>query len=176
MILCIFDFKYGYPSATEKVGDSFLKLGEKNTIYMHAVEELDNRKGSEMKRRSRLSISRRHLREEVVKKSREGVFDRNPLLVIPHDLLCKGCGCSQKVTYLYYLRSGRFRLGKTEMVEVDRASLTITGLSRTVEKITPIIIRVRCKGCQTEISFSPVSLEYLLFIARKGEATEEIYI
>ena len=107
---------------------------------------------------------------------REAVFDRNSLLVVPHDLVCKECGCSQKITYLHYLKSGRFELGKTEMVEVDRAAPTITGLSRTIERITPIRIRVRCKRCQTEISFSPVSLEYLLFIARKEKATEEMYI
>jgi len=79
-------------------------------------------------------------------------------------------------TYLDYLKTGRFELGKTETVEADHSASPITGLSRTVERITPIIIRVACKRCGAETAYSPVSLEYLLFTARKQREPEHMYI
>jgi len=121
-------------------------------------------------------VSRRYYKVEVINKAKKGVFNGNPLLVASHWLLCKACGCVQKVIYLNYLKSGSFELGKTRAVEVAVAAPTILGLSLTRETITPIIIRVKCKRCQTEIMCSPVSLEYLLFIARKQQKLEYMYV
>ena len=82
----------------------------------------------------------------------------------------------QKITYLDHLKSGSFELGKTRAVEVTVAAPTISGLSRTIEKVTPIIIRVKCKRCENEISGSPISLEYLLFTAGKQQKSEYMYV
>lgn len=129
-----------------------------------------------MKKKLLPRTSRRHRRDEIIKKAKEGAFDRNPLLATPHDLVCKACGCTHRKTYLDYLKSGRFELGKTETVEVARSAPTISGLSRTAERITPIIIRVACKRCGADTAYSPISLEYLLFTVRKQWAPEHMYI
>ncbi len=115
-------------------------------------------------------------KREIVDKARKGVFNGNPLLATPHRLVCKACGCARKITYLSYLKSGRFRLGKTRVMEVVYAVPTITGLGRTMERATPIIIRVKCRKCRTEMSCSPVSLEYLLFTAAKEQKLEQMYV
>ncbi len=115
-------------------------------------------------------------KREIVDKARKGFFDGNPLLAAPHRLVCKACGCTRKITYLSYLKSGRFRLGKTRMMEVVYAAPTLTGLGGTMERATPIIIRVKCKKCRREMSCSPVSLEYLLFTAAKEHKLEQMYV
>ena len=115
-------------------------------------------------------------KEEIRAGAEEGVFDRNPLLTKPHEFMCKGCGCRQKIVYLDYLKSGRFELGKTEIVEVAHAAPTLTGLGRAFERMTPLFIRIKCKRCGTETSYSPISLEYLLFTIRKKERSENVYI
>lgn len=132
-----------------------------------------------MKRRSSRQgshVSQRDLKAEIVQKVREGVFDRNPLLATPHTVECKACGCLQRVTYLKYLRSGRFELGKTKMVEVAYAAPTLLGLSYTRESITPVLIQIRCGRCGTKISCCPASLEYLMFTARRQVGSEQVYI
>ena len=120
-------------------------------------------------------VSQRNLKVEIVQKVREGVFDRNPLLAIPHTVECKACGCRQKITYLNYLRSGKFELEKTETVEVAYAAPTLEGLNYAAESVTPILIQIKCKKCGTKISCCPASLEYLMFTARKV-GSEQIYI
>jgi hypothetical protein len=115
-------------------------------------------------------------KKEVVDKARKGFFNGNPLLATPHRLVCKACGCTRKVTYLSYLKSGRFRLGETRMMEVVYAVPTLTGLGRTTERVTPIVIRVKCRKCGSEVSCSPVSLEYLLFTAAKEQKLEQMYV
>ncbi len=62
------------------------------------------------------------------------------------------------------------------MVEVSYAAPTIFGLSHTMERITPIIMTIRCERCGTEISCSPVSLEYLLFTAMKQQKMKSMYV
>jgi len=129
-----------------------------------------------MKRKSRPSIFQRNSKEEIIKRAKKGVFDRNPLLAAPHELVCKVCGCARKITYLNYLKSGRFEFGETQMVEVSYAAPTIFGLSHAMERITPIIMRIRCKRCRTEMSCSPVSLEYLLFTTTKQQKMRNMYV
>ena len=111
-----------------------------------------------------------------INRARNGVFDRNPLLAASHQVVCKACGFTQKITYLEYLKAGRFELGKTRMIEVSYAAPTIFGLSHVVERITPITLTVRCERCGTEISFSPVSLEYLLFTATRQQKLRNMYV
>lgn len=122
--------------------------------------------------KSSLQLSKR----EVVDKARKGFFNGNPLLATPHRLVCKACGCTRKVTYLSYLKSGRFRLGETRMMEVVYAVPTLTGLGRTTERVTPIVIRVKCRKCGSEVSCSPVNLEYLLFTTAKEQKLEQMYV
>jgi len=118
----------------------------------------------------------RFSKEAIIDMARKGVFNRNPMLATSHEVACKACGCTQKITYLDRLKSGRFELGKTRVVEVAVASPTISGLLSITERITPIIIRVRCERCEAEISCTPVSLEYLLFTARKPQKLEYMYV
>jgi len=118
----------------------------------------------------------RFSKEGIVNMARRGVFDRNPLLATSHELVCKACGCTLRITYLERLKSGSFELGKTRMVEVAVAAPTISGLFSTTERITPIIMKVRCERCEAEISCTPVSLEYLLFTARKPQKLEYMYV
>jgi len=129
-----------------------------------------------MKRKSGPSILRHNPKDEIINRARKGVFDRNPLLAAPHELVCKACGCKRKITYLDHLKSGRFELGETQMVEVSYAAPTILGLSHAMERITPLIMTVRCERCGTEISCSPVSLEYLLFTTTKEEKMRNVYV
>ena len=129
-----------------------------------------------MKRNFVPSVLRRNPKDEIINRARKGAFDRNPLLASPHELVCKACGCKRKITYLDHLKSGRFELGETQMVEVSYAAPTILGLSHSTERITPITITIKCERCGTEISCSPVSLEYLLFTATKQEKMRNVYV
>ena len=129
-----------------------------------------------MKGKPSPSIFRRNPKEEIVNRARKGLFDRNPLLATSHQVICEACGCTQKITYLDYLKSGRFELGETQMIEVSYAAPTIFGLSHAVERITPILITIRCERCGTEISCSPVSLEYLLFTTTKQQKLKSMYV
>jgi len=113
---------------------------------------------------------------EIVDKARKGFFDGNPLLATPHRLVCKACGCTREVTYLSYVKSGRFKLGKTTVMEVAYSAPTLTGLGHSLERATPIIIRVKCRKCGSEMLCSPVSLEYLLFTAAKEQKLEQMYV
>ena len=131
---------------------------------------------SEMKKRPRSKTHPRVSKDVIITKARKRIYDRNPLLATPHQVVCTNCGCTQKVTYLGHLKNGRFELGKTEAIEVAHAAPTITGLSRAREMITPIIMRVKCLKCDAEISCSPVSLEYLLFTAERQQKTEHMYV
>ena len=129
-----------------------------------------------MKKKSSSSVFRRDIKEEVVNMARRGVFDGNPLLAIPHRVVCKACGFAQKITYLDYLKSGKSELGETWMIEASYAAPTVFGLSHAMEKRTPIIMMARCERCGTEISCSPVSLEYLLFTATKQQKLKNMYV
>jgi len=115
-------------------------------------------------------------KKEIVDKAKKGVFDGNPLLATSHALVCKTCGHKQKITYLSYLKSGQFELGKTKMVEIVHAAPTISGLRHAMERVTPIIIRIKCKRCGTEMSCSPVSIEYLLFTVAKEQKLDQMYV
>ncbi|MDH5663290.1 MAG: hypothetical protein OEY90_02380 [Candidatus Bathyarchaeota archaeon] len=129
-----------------------------------------------MKKKPSSNIFRRDPKEEIMNRARKGAFDRNPLLTTPHQVVCKACGFAQKITYLDYLKSGKFELGETRMIEVSYAAPTIFGLSHAMEKITPMIMTIRCERCGTEISCSPVSLEYLLFTATKQQKLKNMYV
>jgi len=129
-----------------------------------------------MERKFNPKALRHDPKEEIVDKAKKGVFNNNPLLATSHALVCKTCGHKQKITYLSYLKSGRFELGETRMIEVVHAAPTISGLGHAMEKITPIIIRIKCKRCGTEISCSPASIEYLLFTSAKEQKLNQMYI
>ncbi|MFQ6080360.1 MAG: hypothetical protein ACE5OW_01665 [Candidatus Bathyarchaeia archaeon] len=129
-----------------------------------------------MEKASKPRFPGRFSKKALLDMARKGIFNRNPMLAASHELVCKACGCTQKITYLDRLKSGRFELGETRVVEVAVAAPTISGLLSTRERITPIIMRVRCERCGAEIPCSPVSLEYLLFTARKPQKLEYMYV
>lgn len=129
-----------------------------------------------MKRKANPSILRHNPKKEIMNWAKKGVFDSNPLLATPHPAKCKACGFSEKITYLSYLKSGRFELGESQTIEVSYAAPTIVGLSYTVEKITPIIMTTRCDKCGSEIFCTPVSVEYLFFTATKQHKMENMYV
>jgi len=56
----------------------------------------------------------RFSKETIIDMARKGVFNRNPMLATSHEVACKACGCTQKITYLDRLKSGRFELGEDE--------------------------------------------------------------
>ena len=138
------------------------------TLRLYAMKRRSERRG--------LRVSQRDLKAEVVEKVREGVFDRNPLLAVPHVVECEGCGCLLKVVYLGFLRSGRFELGKTETVEVAYAAPTSLGLDYSSESVTPLLIRVRCGRCGGEVLCCPASVEYLLFTAGRRVKSDQVYV
>jgi len=129
-----------------------------------------------MKRKPSSNVFRRDPKEEIINRARKGVFDQNPLLATSHQIVCKVCGFAQKINYLDYLKSGKFELGETQMIEVSYAAPTIFGLSHAVERMTPIRMSIRCERCGTEISCSPVSLEYLLFTTTKQQKLKNMYV
>ena len=129
-----------------------------------------------MKRKHGTSNLRRNPKDEIINRAKKGVFDHNPLLATPHELVCRACGCKRKITYLDHLKSGKFEFGETQTIEVSHAAPTILGISHTMERITPLIITVKCERCGTEISYSPISLEYLLFTAKKQEKMKNMYV
>lgn len=116
------------------------------------------------------------LKAKIVKKSREGAFDRNPLLATLHQTVCDACGHIYEMVYLRYLKSGKFEIGNTQMVEVVYSSLAMPELERTTEKVTPILIKFKCDKCGTEIVCSPISLEYLMYTATKPPKLEPMYV
>jgi hypothetical protein len=129
-----------------------------------------------MKRERGSEKDRRVSKETIVAQAREGVYDGNPLLTAPHEVTCKDCGHAHQVTYLEHLKNGRFELGETQAIEVSLAAPTITGLGRATEMMTPVIFRIRCQKCGAEIVFSPVNLEYLLFMAKQYQQTGHMYV
>ncbi len=129
-----------------------------------------------MERKSDSKIFLHRSKKVIMDKARKGVFDDNPLLAAPHELVCKNCGCTRKITYLSHLKAGRFKLGKTRLMEIVYPAPTSTGLGHTMERTTPIMIRFKCRKCGSETSCSPVSLEYLLFTAAKEQQADQMYI
>ena len=121
-------------------------------------------------------ISQRELKTKITKKAREGAFDSNPLLATLHQAMCKACGGSHEVVYLRYLKSGKFEIGKTQMVEMVYTHHAIPALEHTTEKVTPIIFRFKCSKCGTETVCSPISLEYLMYTATKPPKVEVMYV
>lgn len=113
--------------------------------------------------------------EEVREKAQKGAFDRNPLLATTHEVICSDCKYRNRVIFLGYLKRGEFEVGETKMIEVTFASPTATGLGRALERATPIIIHIKCKKCGSIFSYSPMSLEYLLFTETRNESSG-IYI
>jgi hypothetical protein len=129
-----------------------------------------------MKKKTSPSVPQRDHKQETINRARKGGFNRNPLLATPHQVVCKACGFAQKIIYLDYIKSGKFVLGETRLIQVSYAAPTVFGLSHTIEKRTPIIMTVRCKRCGTEVSCSPGSLEYLLFTATKKQKLKNMYV
>ncbi len=114
-------------------------------------------------------------KEEIRRQAEAGVFDLNPLLATPHRVICRDCGYGNRVVFLEYLRSGKFEIGKTEMIEVTYAAPTAMGLGRAFERSTPLVFGIECGKCGAVTGHSPLSLEYLLFTTRKRRAPN-IYV
>jgi len=125
----------------------------------------------EMTEETGQSLARLPTKEEVIAEVEKGVFNRNPLLTTPHEVVCKGCGYRCNIVFLDYIRSGAFELGKTERIEVVHAAPTLTGLGQTLERMTPLIILVKCERCGAETSYSPLSLEYFLFTKQRNDSS-----
>jgi len=134
-----------------------------------------NQRICEMKK-SGSKIVRSDLKKEIIDNAKEGVFDPNPLLATIHNIRCKACGFTQKITYLDHLKSGQFEFGETQTIEVSYAAPTLSGLSYTTEKRTPLIITVGCEKCGNAMQCSPVSLEYLLFTISRQHKLKSMYV
>jgi len=121
-------------------------------------------------------ISQKMSKAKIIRKAREGAFDRNPLLATSHQATCKTCGCAHEMVYLHHLKSGSFEIGGTQMVEVVYTHLAVPELEHITEKVTPIIFRFKCDKCRTETACSPISLEYLMYTATKPPKLEPMYV
>lgn len=121
-------------------------------------------------------VSQQTLKAKIIKKAREGAFDRNPLLATSHQAICKTCGCAYEMVYLHHLKSGKFEIGETQMVEMVYSSLVMPELEHVKEKVTPIIIKFKCDKCGTETAYSPISLEYLMYTVTKPPKLEFMYV
>ena len=128
-----------------------------------------------MERKTGQSPTQLPTKEEIRAEAERGVYNRNPLLATPHGVVCKTCGHRSSVVFLDYLKSGAFELEKTRMVEVVQAAPTVTGLGQTMERMTPITLKIKCERCGAEMSHSPLSLEYLVFTTRRS-ASAGFYI
>lgn len=107
-------------------------------------------------------------KEEIQQHANQGAFNQNPLLATPHEVVCASCKRTWKIIFLECLKTGHFELGKTEMLEVTYAAPTMTGLNRTAEPTTPLLIAAPCPECGLNNTFRPMSLEYLLYtVARR---------
>jgi len=121
-------------------------------------------------------ISQQVLKAKIIKKAREGAFDRNPLLATLHRAACKTCGHTHEMIYLRHLKSGKFEIGNTQMVEVVYTYHAIPELEHTTEKVTPILIKFKCDKCEAETVCSPISLEYLMYTVAKPPKLELMYV
>lgn len=119
-------------------------------------------------------ISQQKIKTEIMKKARGGIFDSNPLLAALHNIACKSCGHVYEMVYLRHLKSGKFEIGETQMVEMVYAYLAIP--EHVTEKVTPIVFRFKCEKCGTETACSPISLEYLMYTATKPPKLELMYV
>ena len=128
-----------------------------------------------MERKTGQSPTHLPTKEEIRAEAERGVYNQNPLLATPHGVVCKTCGHRYSVIFLAYLKSGAFELEQTRMVEVVHAAPTITGLGQTMEQMTPITFKITCESCGAETSYSPLSLEYLVFTTRRS-ASAGFYI
>ncbi len=113
------------------------------------------------------------LKETILDKAREGVFDHNPLLSTIHSVTCEKCGRRLNIVYLDYLKSGEFEVGRAEQVEV----LTTQGPVgwSDMERVRPIIISLTCEGCNCLIEARPVSIEYLMVIIDRPKTSGTMY-
>jgi hypothetical protein len=125
----------------------------------------------EMTEETSHSLARLPTKEEIIAEAEKGVFNRNPLLTTPHEVVCKECKYRRNIVFLDYVRSGAFELGKTETIEVVHAVPTFTGLGQTLERMTPLIILVKCERCGGETPYSPLNLEYLLFTTQRNDSS-----
>jgi len=119
-------------------------------------------------------ISQQMLKAEIMEKARGGVFDSNPLLAALHHVTCKACGHVYEMVYLRHLKSGKFEIGETQIVEMVYTYLAIP--EHITEKVTPVIFRFKCEKCRTETACSPISLEYLMYTATKPPKLELMYV
>jgi hypothetical protein len=113
------------------------------------------------------------LKEIIIKRAREGVFDHNPLLSTAHVSTCQRCKHRQRVVYLDYLKAGDFVLGKAEQIEVLDSSGPIGVLE--MEKVTLIVISRICEACGSHNEVRPISVEYLQVIIDRPQALGAMY-
>jgi DNA-directed RNA polymerase subunit RPC12/RpoP len=140
-----------------------LDINLKKARFPHCIIEMTEETGQ--------NLARLPTKGEIIAEAKKGMFNSNPLLTTPHEVVCKECGYRRNIVFLDYVRSGAFELGKTEMVEVVHAAPTFTGLGQTLERMTPLIIRVKCERCGAETAYSPLSLEYLLFTTQRNDSS-----
>lgn len=110
----------------------------------------------------------------IVEHARAGAFNRNPLLTTSHRVICPLCRHRQRVIYLEYLQQGAFEVRKTANIEV-RTSHGPIGFLET-QRFTPIVISLVCERCQGRIEATPTSLEYLLSVVARPQASGSMYV
>jgi len=113
------------------------------------------------------------LKEQIVEEASKGKFDHSPLLSTPHQVTCDRCRCTFSITYLDYLKKGRFRVGRFQAIEAENPLGAFLAIEE--ENVTPIILELVCERCGNKIEVRPLTVEYLRIIANRSEPSKMMY-
>ena len=113
------------------------------------------------------------LKEQIVEEASKGKFDQSPLLSTPHPVTCERCKHTFRVTYLDYLRKGRFRVGRSQAIEAENPLGAFMAVEE--ENVTAIILELACERCGNKIEVRPLTVEYLRIIANRSGPSRMMY-
>lgn len=120
-----------------------------------------------------INPSEEQLKELIIEKAARHSFDQNPLLNTSHTITCNRCNHNLKIVYLDFLKSGRFRIGKSLPMESE--NLLGIFISIEEEKVTPIILEFICENCGNIIEVTPLTVEYLDIIISMKDPSKIMY-
>lgn len=113
------------------------------------------------------------LKEQIIEEAVKGELDHSPLLTTPHPVTCDRCKHTFNVTFLDYLKKGRFTVGRPQAVEAEN----LLGAFMVIEdeNVTAIILELSCERCGNEMEVMPITVEYLRIIADRSKPSNIRY-
>jgi len=103
-------------------------------------------------------------KKQIIEQAAHGRFDHCTLLNTPHQVVCERCKNKFSVTYLDYLRDGRFRVGMPKTIDTENPLGGFMAMEE--ERITPIVFEFTCEHCGNKEEVEPLTVEYLRSIDR----------